>query len=295
MPGMMETVLNIGLNDESVQGLGGPERRRPVRDGLLPSAAADVRLHGAGHRGRGVLPRARRAQEEPRHHRGHRPRGRRPARARGVVQEADRGARRPAVPPGPPRADGPRRARGLRLVEHRARGAVPPPGADPGGPRDGRQHPGDGLRQPRPDLGLGRLLHPRPGVGSAGRVRRLPAERPGRGRRRRHPQHGLARGPRRDRQGGARRAARDHAEARAALPRHVRHRVHDRARQAVDAADPGRQADPRGGVPDRGPDGRGGADRPRRGAGPGHRRPAGPADVPALRREGGPRAASRPA
>ena len=34
--------------------------------------------------------------------------------------------------------------------------------------------------------------------------------------------------------------------------RHVRHRVHRRERQALDAADPGRQAHPRGGVPDRG-------------------------------------------
>ena len=37
----------------------------------------------------------------------------------------------------------------------------------------------------------------------------------------------------------------DHGEAREALPRHVRHRVHRRARQALDAADPGRQADAR--------------------------------------------------
>ena len=34
----------------------------------------------------------------------------------------------------------------------------------------------------------------------------------------------------------------DHADARGALPRPVRHRVHHRARQAVDAADPRRQA-----------------------------------------------------
>ena len=36
-----------------------------------------------------------------------------------------------------------------------------------------------------------------------------------------------------------------------ALPRPVRHRVHHRARQALDAADPGRQAHRGGGVPDR--------------------------------------------
>ena len=41
---------------------------------------------------------------------------------------------------------------------------------------------GDGLRHRR-------RVHPRPGHRAAGRLRRLPAERAGRGRRRRHPQH----------------------------------------------------------------------------------------------------------
>jgi hypothetical protein len=67
----------------------------------------------------------------------------------------------------------------------------------------------------------------------------------------------------------------------------VRHRVHHRARQALDAADAGGQADPGGGLPDRGAHGRRGPDRPRRGAAAGHRRAARPADVPALRRQGG--------
>ena len=43
------------------------------------------------------------------------------------------------------------------------------------------------------------------------------------------------------------------------------HRVHRRARQAVDAADPHRQAHGAGGAEDRGRHGRGGADQPRRG------------------------------
>ena len=43
------------------------------------------------------------------------------------------------------------------------------------------------------------------------------------------------------------------AQAGDPLPRPVRHRVHHRTRQAVDAADPGRQADPGRGVPDRRP------------------------------------------
>ena len=81
-----------------------------------------------------------------------------------------------------------------------------------------------------------------------------------------------------------RRADADHADPGEPLQGPVRHRVHDRARQAVDAADPGRQTHRRRGVPDRGPARRPGPDRHGRGAQPGHRRPAGAADVPAVRR-----------
>ena len=49
MPGMMETVLNIGLNDASVHRPGRGERRRPVRLGFLPAAAADVWQDRSGH------------------------------------------------------------------------------------------------------------------------------------------------------------------------------------------------------------------------------------------------------
>ena len=83
------------------------------------------------------------------------------------------------------------------------------------------------------------------------------------------------------------------AHPRAALPRHVRHRVHRRAGQAVDAADPGRQAHPRGGVPDRRAHGRRGPDRHGRGAAPGERRAARQPDVPALRHDGREGAAGR--
>ena len=48
-----------------------------------------------------------------------------------------------------------------------------------------------------------------------------------------------------------RRAAGDHGQARGPLPRSLRHRVHHRARQALDAADPGRQAYGRSRLPDR--------------------------------------------
>ena len=54
MPGMMETVLNVGLNDESVQGLAAAVGQRAVRLGLLPPADPDVRQDRARHRRRAV-------------------------------------------------------------------------------------------------------------------------------------------------------------------------------------------------------------------------------------------------
>ena len=94
------------------------------------------------------------------------------------------------------------------------------------------------------------------------------------------------------RQGLLRPAHADHVDAGAALPRPVRHRVHRRARQALDAADPGRQAHGGRRLPYRHPARRRGPHRPRRGAAAGHRCPARHADVPALRRRRPPSSAS---
>ena len=130
-----------------------------------------------------------------------------------------------------------------------------------------------------------------PSSGHSGRLRRLPAERAGRGRRRRHPQHAAARRAGAARPEVVRSAAQDDAAAGDPLPRPVRHRVHHRARQALAAADPGGQA--HGGAP--------------RSGSPAelvdeslittdeaitrvHGRQAEPAAVPAVRREGGARA-----
>ena len=69
-----------------------------------------------------------------------------------------------------------------------------------------------------------------------------PDQRAGRRRRRRHPH---ARADRRSRKADARSlqaTARDHHQARTALPRHAGLRVHHRRRQALHAADPQRQA-----------------------------------------------------
>ena len=193
MPGMMETVLNIGLNDSSVDGLArtsGSERfaydsyRRLLQMygatvlGIDSSAFADE-LDTAKHE-RGVTADvdldadALRALV---------------ATYQRIIEE--RSGR--TFPQDPfEQLDG-RGARGLRLLEHRAGRALPPPGAHPRGPGDRGQRAGHGVRQPGRVLGLRGLLHPRPVDRAARRLRRLPAERPGRGRRLRDPQHDAAR------------------------------------------------------------------------------------------------------
>ena len=58
MPGMMDTILDLGLNDESVAGSRGAHRRRALRLGLLPALRADVRqrrLRRAGRALRGEI------------------------------------------------------------------------------------------------------------------------------------------------------------------------------------------------------------------------------------------------
>ncbi len=81
-----------------------------------------------------------------------------------------------------------------------------------------------------------------PGNGRERVLRRVPRQRAGRGRRRRHP-HAAA--DRRAREGdaeGLQGAAQDHVAAREDLSRHPGLRVHDRGREALHAADPERQA-----------------------------------------------------
>ncbi len=189
MPGMMDTVLNLGLNDESVKGLAkqtDDERfaydsyRRFVSmygrivlgiagepfDTLLdeakerPGAAtdADVPVEPAPQPGR-------RLQAD--HQRPH----------------------RAPLPPGPRRPAARRHRSGVRLLERTARHRLSRPRGDRPRSRHRRQRPGHGVRQPRRTIGNRRRIHPRPGHGRQGGVRRLPRQRPGRGRRGRHPQH----------------------------------------------------------------------------------------------------------
>ena len=101
------------------------------------------------------------------------------------------------------------------------------------------------------DSGTGRRLHPRPEHRREGPVRRVPHQRPGRGRRRRHPDRPQDQ-PDADRHaGGLRRVRADRPAAREALPRRPGPRVHDRARQALHAPDALGEADGRGRGQDR--------------------------------------------
>ena len=54
MPGMLDTVLNLGLNDASVEGLARRDRQRALRLGLLPALRADVRQRRARRRRRAL-------------------------------------------------------------------------------------------------------------------------------------------------------------------------------------------------------------------------------------------------
>ena len=163
MPGMMETVLNVGLNDAAAS-----SRPAPASAGGNDRFAWDsyrrlIQMFGKtvcevpGEEFEHALDEAKRAKGT---HRRPGPRRRRPARAGRGVQEDLRRAHRAGVPAGAARAARPGHPGGLRVVERRAGGALPPPGAHPGRPGHRGQRGGDGLRQPRPRLRHRRRLHP---------------------------------------------------------------------------------------------------------------------------------------
>ena len=123
---------------------------------------------------------------------------------------------------------------------------------------------GDGVRQPRPHLGHRGLLLARSLERRAALLRRVPGQRPGRGRGGGHPHPGADRRPQAEDARGLRQALGDQGPARSPLPRHAGHRVHGAGRPALHLADALRQADRRGRGAHRGGDGQPGeADRPR--------------------------------
>ena len=155
-------------------------------------------------------------------------------------------------------APAPSRDRGRVPILERSPGAgVSPEGGHRRRPRDRRDRPGDGLRQPRTGFGHRGRVHAQSGDRGAVAVRRHPVRCPGRGRGGRDPSDRADRRPRRTDAVGGRGASGVGDAPGAALRRPVRHRVHDRRRPAVAAPGPGREAEPAGRPADRGRHGRG--------------------------------------
>ena len=279
---MMETVLDIGLNDASVARAGRAQRRRAVRLGLLPAAGPDVRQDRAGRDARAVRRRARPGQGAAGRRARRRPDGERPARTSSRRTRSHR------------RRDAGRDSRRTRTSSSPARSGrssspgtpsapcLPPPGADPDDLGTAVNVHGHGVRQPRRRLRHRGVLHPRPGHRRTRASTATTCQRPGRGRRRRHPQHGAAG---RSRASSTRRY--DAAAIMATLEHHYRDLCDieftiERGQLWMLQTRVGKRT-AGGGVPDRLAPRRRGRDRPRRGTAPGHRRPARAADVPRVR------------
>ena len=197
MPGMLDTVLNLGLGDRSVQGLiahTGNERfgwdsyRRFVQMfGTVVRGVDSARFEDA----------IKALKEKSAAQARHRPRRGGAGAADDRVHRDLRGRDRRGLPAGAARAAAPGDPRDLRLLERRARGALPSPQPHPRRVGDGRQRAADGVRQQGRYLRLRGRLQPQPDDRRAHAVRRLPPERAGRGRRLRSAQHARAGGARR--------------------------------------------------------------------------------------------------
>ena len=160
MPGMMDTVLNLGLNPDTVQGLiklTGNERfawdawRRFVA--MFGRIVLDLKAEDFDEPF-DKLKAAR--QGEARHGPHRRAAARDRRRVRADRQEEDRGG----LPDRSVPAAGAGHPRRLRLLVREARARLPRVQQDPARPRYGREHRDDGLRQHGRGLGHRRRLHP---------------------------------------------------------------------------------------------------------------------------------------
>ena len=162
MPGMMDTVLNLGLNDDSVKGLARADAERALRVRLVPPVRADVRQDRARRSRRSVRGGAARPRRAEGPERRHRAVGRGSRRARRDVQgdRAPREGRR--VPDRPAGAVALRDRSGVQVVERQARAGLPPVGGHPRRPRHRGQRADDGVRQQGRRLGHRRRVHAQP-------------------------------------------------------------------------------------------------------------------------------------
>ena len=148
MPGMMDTILNLGLNDVAVEGLA---RTTGNARFAYDSYRRLIQMYGEvvegidGHRFEQSLADLKSKRRVAARHRPHR-RGPRGA-DRDVQGDLPREHGR-RVPAGRTRSAAPRGRRGVRLLGEPARAGVPPSARDPGRPRHRGERRADGLRQP---------------------------------------------------------------------------------------------------------------------------------------------------
>ena len=195
MPGMMDTVLNLGLNDESVRGLAAADRQRALR-ATTPTAASCRCSARSCSTFQAITSRRRCTScvESKGFDRRHRAERRGPARARRDVQ-GDRARRRRAstFPTTPPSSCATRsrpcssRGTASARCDYRKFEGI----ADDLGTAVNVQAMVFGNKGD--DSGTGVAFTRNPSTGENSALRRLPEERAGRRRRGRHPDHRAAR------------------------------------------------------------------------------------------------------
>ena len=247
MPGMMDTILNLGLNDETVVALANKTKNERF---AWDCYRRFVQMYGdvvlgvqkaAGRRSRAFRSRHRRPQagtprrSRDRRHQAHR---RRPQGTGRPLPEADQGPHRQELPQGSLGPAGRRHRRRVRLLDERPRHRLPPQVQHPQRMGHGRQRAGHGLRQHRREFRFRRGLHPRPRHRREGLLRRIPDQRPGRrrGGRRAHPAARHRDDP--EHAQGIQGTGPDPHQPREALQGHAGLRVHHRGRRGLHAPDP---------------------------------------------------------
>ena len=163
MPGMMDTVLNLGLNDQTLQGLIARSKNErfaydSYRRFIQMFGDVVLGIEQAGLRAAAGGPEARQEGEA-----GHRAYRRRPEGAGRALQARGEGQDREGLPPGSQGAAPAGHQRRVRILGQPPGRHLPEAAQHPGGLGDGGQRPDHGLRQHGRQLGDGRGLHPRPG------------------------------------------------------------------------------------------------------------------------------------
>ena len=245
---MMDTILNIGLNDTTAEGLAkksGNERFAWDSYRRFVAMYGDVVLDMKPERKEDHDP-FEVILSKKKHERGvqndTRSGRRRPEGAGRGVQGGDQGEEGHRLPRRPVRAAA-RRDHGRVQLAGTTTGRWSTAGRTTSRTSGARRSTsGHGVRQHGRRLRHRRRLHPRPGHRRERLLRRVPDQRPGRGRGRRHPHAAEDRRAGQRVPQGLQAAARHPQEAREALPGHAGHRVHHRERQALHAPVPQRQA-----------------------------------------------------